>query len=133
MDVIKPEYNKSLNVIANYGRKITEETRQKISNKLKLRYKSGEIKTYRQDHNWIKLYCYDIKTLNVVKHFDCVADALRYFKIKHTGLQRIEGKIINNMFISNLKFEYKYELYNYIMRRSTYQGNDAKIEKKIFN
>lgn len=34
------------------------------------------------------------------------------------------------MFISNLKFEYKYELYNYIMRRSTYQGNDAKIEKK---
>lgn len=130
LDVIKPEYNKSLNVIANYGRKVTEDTRQKISDKLKLRYKLGEIKTYRQEHNWIKIYCYDIKTLNLVKCFNCVADALKYFKMRTAGLIKIEGKIINNMFISNLKFEYKHELYNYIMRRSTYQGNDAKIEKK---
>lgn len=65
-----------------------------------------------------------MQTLSLVKRFDCVADALRYFKINNCGLSRIEGRKIGNLFMSNLKFEYKFELYNYIMRLSKYSSNN---------
>ena len=56
IDLIKPEYNLTLNVVANTGHKVEEETKKKISNTLKAKYASGEITTYKQEHAWIKCY-----------------------------------------------------------------------------
>lgn len=47
---LKPEYNLTENVVANYGHRVSDITKQKISNTLKKRYALGEIHTYRQDH-----------------------------------------------------------------------------------
>ena len=60
IDLIKPEYNLTLNVVANTGHKVEEETKKKISNTLKAKYASGEITTYKQEHAWIKCYIYNI-------------------------------------------------------------------------
>jgi len=49
--MIKPEYNLTTNVIANLGHVPTQDCKNKISKTLKQKYASGEIKTYRQDHN----------------------------------------------------------------------------------
>ena len=38
---LSPEYNLTLNVVANFGHSCTEETKMKISNTLKKRYNSG--------------------------------------------------------------------------------------------
>lgn len=66
IDNIKPEYNFSLQVVANFGRKVTEEEKHKISETLKRRYRNHEIKTYRQQHIWKTHYIYDIITFKLV-------------------------------------------------------------------
>jgi len=45
----KPEYNFSLQVLANKDRKLTDEEKSKISETLKRRYKNGEIVAYNQN------------------------------------------------------------------------------------
>lgn len=79
IDTLKPEYNNSLNVEPNFGIPCSEETKKKISNTLKSKYASGEISTYRQDHNWIKTWIYNFTLIGV---FDCRNDALRYIQCK---------------------------------------------------
>ena len=44
---MKPEYNLTLNVIANLGHPCDKLVKTKISNTLKKRFATGEIKTYR--------------------------------------------------------------------------------------
>lgn len=112
IDTIKPEYNLSLNVEANINRIVSPETRAKISNTLKRRYDAGEIHTYRQEHNWKKVFIYDIKTWTFVAEFPCTADANRYFKTSHgITLNTIYKK---RFFCSPCKIEFEYQLKNYV-------------------
>ena len=112
INTIKPEYNLSLNVEANINRIVSSETRAKISNTLKRRYSAGEIHTYRQEHNWKKVFIYDIKTWTFVAEFPCVADACRYLKASHRfEMDQIYRK---RFFCSSVKFEFEHELKNYV-------------------
>lgn len=79
---LKPEYNLTNNVIANFGHSPTKESREKISNTLKQKYQSGEIQTYRQQHNWKECWVYDIDTYNLYKHYDCLADFCKEVNLK---------------------------------------------------
>lgn len=79
INTLQPEYNLTQNVIANFGHSPSLESRQKISETLKKKYASGEIKTYRQQHAWIACWVYDLD-YNFIKKFDCIADVGRFFK-----------------------------------------------------
>lgn len=119
IDIIHPEYNLTYNVIANIGHSPSEECKQKISNTLKVKYASGEIKTYRQDHAWIKCYIYNIRTFKLEAECDCLADAFRL--LKHSGGTKGE-KAFNNLFknryiLSKIKFDNKNDLINYISEK----------------
>lgn len=100
IDTIKPEYNLSLEVIANIGREVTEETRQKISNTLKERYQKGEIKTYKQDHAWKKVWVYDINTYKLVGIYKNKAEFGRI--INDSSSHILEYKIMRNKYITLL-------------------------------
>lgn len=115
IDLISPEYNLTLNVIANTGHSPSKESREKISNTLKAKYKSGEIKTYRQDHAWIKCYIYNIRTFKFEAECDCIADALRLMKTSAVKGERIFNNLFKNRYIlSKIKFTNKNDLINYI-------------------
>lgn len=66
INVLKPEYNFSLQVVANFGHSPSDETKEKISNTLKQKYASGEITTYKQQHLWKTHYIYDILSFKLV-------------------------------------------------------------------
>ncbi len=57
IDTLKPEYNITLIVERNAP---SIESRKKISETLKRKYKSGEIISYKQNHAWKKVYLYDL-------------------------------------------------------------------------
>lgn len=57
INILTPEYNITKNVINNI---VEEESKIKISNTLKRKYKSGEITTYKQDHAWVKVDQYTL-------------------------------------------------------------------------
>lgn len=67
---LSPEYNLTLNVVANFGHSCTEETKTKISNTLKKRYNSGEIQTYKQNHKWKDCWVYDINSYKLLGHYN---------------------------------------------------------------
>ena len=131
IDLIKPEYNLTLNVVANTGHKVEEETKKKISSTLKAKYASGEITTYKQEHAWIKCYIYNIKTFKIEAECKNIADACRLLKDKHGHVT--EGNLIRNRYIvSRIKFNNVNELRNYInekilLAKSSY-GKYAIIE-----
>jgi group I intron endonuclease len=117
LDFIQPEYNFSSSVIANEGRKLTNEIKEKISNTLKDKYKSGELVTYRQQHNWIKCYIYNIRTYKLEAECDCVADAIRL--INRSSKRASHDRAFTNLFlnryiISKEKFENLNDLINHI-------------------
>lgn len=113
LDVINPEYNLTNNVIANSGQSPSEETRIKISNTLKEKYKTGEIQTYRQEHAWIKTYIYNIRTLKLEAECDCRNDAFKILNCKKPG--NPEKVLYKNRYcLSSVKFNSKSELQNYV-------------------
>ena len=82
---LSPEYNLTLNVVANSGHACTEETKEKISNTLKARYKSGEIQTYRQNHAWKECWVYDINTYTLYNNYKNMADACKDLNYRKGG------------------------------------------------
>lgn len=113
IDMIQPEYNLTLNVIANTGHAVSDEVKNKISSTLKEKYASGEIVTYKQDHAWVKCYIYNIRTLKIEAECKNLADAFTLLKDKHKSF--IEGKIYSKRYIiSKTKFDNTNELVNYI-------------------
>ena len=119
LDFIQPEYNFSSQVIANEGREITQEIKDKISSTLKQRYQSGETSTYRQQHNWIKCFIYNIRTLKLEAECDCVADAIRLITKKsnqHSHDRAFTNLFLNRYIISKEKFNDLNELINYISK-----------------
>ena len=86
ISVLKPEYNLTLNVVANTGHPCSEEAKVKISNTLKERYRTGEITTYKQEHNWKECWVYDITTYTLYKHFKNITDICRDLKYHRTSV-----------------------------------------------
>lgn len=113
INTLKPEYNLTLNVVANFGHTPSEETKEKISNTLKEKYKSGEIETYKQQHRWETVYVYNIKNKTLVGEFPYLGAALRFLEDK--GHSFIEGKLYKDTYcVSKTKFDTLNELCNYI-------------------
>lgn len=82
IDLLNPEYNITRSVIRNV---LSTESRVKISETLKEKYKSGEITAYKQNHNWIKV---DQFTLDgkYIKTFDSIVDAAKENGISRNNL-----------------------------------------------
>ena len=129
IDCIKPEYNLTLNVVANFGHSVTDDTKEKISKTLKQKYASGEITTYRQNHAWKKTYIYNIKTYKLEAVCDCAADAgkiLRKNKDRHV----IENNLYRNRYIITYsELKNMNELVNYINKN--YLNINSKFGKYL--
>lgn len=131
MDFMSPEYNKTPQVIANFGQTVSQESRDKISKTLKEKYKSGEIKTYKQEHAWIPIYIYNINTLKLVAECKCKADALRLL-YNNSGVNYKEWSLIRNTYtMSETKLSTKEELLNCINKNiKQYKGGGYLIVEK---
>lgn len=117
IDLFSPEYNLTNNVIANTGHEVSEETKQKISDTLKEKYSSGEISAYRQDHNWIKCYIYNIRTWKLEAECKCIADAMKLVSDKGTSRSQTYATttLFKNRYIISLnKFEDLNQLINHV-------------------
>lgn len=104
LDILHPEYNKRTNAERNDGILLSNETKEKISKTLKDKYKSGEIVTYKQEHAWIKVYCYNCETLELEAEYANIADAYRKIFNKSEEVKCGLGskdlfRVINNKFI----------------------------------
>lgn len=111
---MKPEYNLTENVIANFGHSPSKECREKISNTLKRRYASGEIVTFKNEQAWIKVYMYDIEKLTLCKIFPNLHYAATYFKSRSTTKKYLLNKVYSNKYyLTDIKFNTRLELYNY--------------------
>ena len=112
MDFMNPEYNKTSQVIANFGQTTSEEVREKISKTLKEKYKSGELRTYKQEHAWIPIYIYNIHTLKLVAECKCRADALRLL-YNNAEVNYREWSLVRNTYtMSETKLHTEEELLN---------------------
>ena len=115
LDVINPEYNLTNQVIANFGVTPSDEVKLKISNTLKEKYASGEIKTYRQDHNWQKCYIYNVYKLTLVATCDCKNDAFRLLKSAERDNSVLKHALFHNKYCVSLeKFDTQSQLQNYV-------------------
>ena len=113
IDTLKPEYNLTLNVVANFGHAVSEETKEKISNTLKEKYSAGEITTYKQQHNWKTTYIYNIIDKTLVAECPYGKAALRLIQDKNGSYS--ETKIYKEKYcLSTTKFKNLNELVNYI-------------------
>ena len=115
IDFIKPEYNLTLNVVANTGHSVSQEVKEKISNTLKEKYKSGEITTYKQEHIWKTTYIYNIRTNKLEAVCKNATDAIRLIGNKH-GIN-IDNLYNNRYCISFTEFKDVQELRNYINQK----------------
>jgi len=129
ISLLKPEYNKSLNVIANFGISPSKDTRLKISETLKRKYKSGEIKTYKQEHLWRNLYIYDIYDFKLIKICKNIKNCCDFLNIG--GVINIHKRIINNKFvILENQFINKDDLKNYIYKNYFIKNSKYLIVKE---
>lgn len=88
IDIFKPTLNLTINVIRNV---LSKESTMKISNTLKRKYKSGEIKTYRQNHAWRKAYQYNSK-LELVGTYDNLVLASKSVGLTRNAVQNVIDK-----------------------------------------
>lgn len=118
IDILKPEYNLTTNVVANFGHSPSEESRKKISETLKRKYASGEIKTYRQEHNWKKCYVYNISDFTFAGEFKCIADASRAIGATfRSSRDATRGVLLNKYIIVLDKFLFLSDLKNYVFEK----------------
>lgn len=123
LDFMQPEYNFDKLVIANTGHSPTDETRKKISETLKSKYASGEITTYRQDHNWKSVYIYNVKTFKLEAECNCIADALRLL-YNNSKVNFREWSLIKDTYtISFTKYETLDKLTNAIYKNVMFVNN----------
>lgn len=111
---LKPEYNFSLQVIANKGRVRTQLEKEKISNTLKAKYKNKEIFAYNQKHLWKETYVYDIVNFRLLGSYNNKSQAC-----KSLGFNRDLkiNRIISNLYIiSYTKLITKTDIKNFIIR-----------------
>ena len=116
IDCIKPEYNIEQDVVNNTK---TKETKNKISNTLKERYKSGEIQLHKNDQYSLPVYIYDISTWTLIEECKTLPQAslLLYNSKSGLNLSNVYSRIAKDKYIvSFYKFEYLYDLKNYVVQ-----------------
>lgn len=103
IDLLKPDYNKDLNVKNTKGRVITQAQRKAISTTLKAKYKAG-MKTYKQEHRWIAVEQYTLSGKFVQRYlYPALAD-------KAIGSnQGTIGRACKESCISVHGYQWKYE------------------------
>lgn len=117
IDFIKPEYNFTENVVANFGHSPSKECRQKISETLKKRYAAKEIVTYKQQHAWIKCYLYDANTYKLISEFENMRECASYLNITCNSTEKLVGRLIKNKYIVvTSKFSQELDVKNYIYK-----------------
>lgn len=117
MDFMKPEYNFVANVTANLGRDVSEEQRKKISNTLKEKYKSGELKPHIRQEILKECWIYDISNWTLAYKCKTYTEAAQKIEVDRDTIstEKIKGRIYKNKYIilrSPLK--YLYELKNLV-------------------
>ena len=117
MDFMKPEYNFVANVTANLGRDVSEEQRKKISNTLKEKYKSGELKPHIRQEILKECWIYDISNWTLAYKCKTYTEAAQKIEVDRDTIstEKIKGRIYRNKYIilrSPLK--YLYELKNLV-------------------
>lgn len=116
IDCLKPEYNLTLNVIANFGHSPTIETREKISSTLKKRYESGELQTYKQKHLWKTIYIYDVHSFKLVNICKNKAEALKFVG-QDNSTRYSENRVYYNKYcLTTKEFNNDLEIINYIYK-----------------
>lgn len=117
LNMFKPEYNLTTNVVANYGHPCKEETKQKISETLKRRYTLKEIVTYKQEHNWIHCYLYDAYAFTFIREFKNTAECAEFLNYRHGGSKDLMHTFIMGRYIvTDKKFECLSDLKNYVFK-----------------
>lgn len=127
----KPQYNKTYNVIANTGTKVSEECKNKIRNTLKKKYKNKTIIAYNQKHRWKKHYVYDIYSFKKIKELKNRKDCCEFLNIK--GFINIDNRIVKNKYIITMQeYKNKVTLKNYIFK-NYFKDNNNKYLIVIYN
>lgn len=101
IDCLKPEYNFSLQVIANTNRIISEEQKQKISNTLKEKYATGELKPFIRKDVQVKNYIYNILEWKLSGIFDTFTESAKAINVDRDTISasKIKGRIYCNKYI----------------------------------
>lgn len=92
LDILNAEYNITKIVARNIP---SEQSKIKISDTLKERYKEGLI-AYNQEHNWKEVHQYSLEGI-YVKSFLCLADAAREVKCTVAAITIPLSKDVNNI------------------------------------
>ena len=96
INYLKPEYNLTLNIIANFGHEVSEETT-----------------TYKQQHNWKPTYIYNIFDKTIVAECPYTNAVLQLLEGKNGKF--LESKIYKGKYcLSTTKFTNMNELVNHI-------------------
>ena len=101
IDFMMPEYNFSLNVLANIDREISEKQRKQISETLKKKYASGKLTTYIRKDISVNNFVYNIETWKLAGYFETLRDTARALNIDKTTVSKskIIGRIYLNKYI----------------------------------
>ena len=140
IDVLKPEYNLTTEVVANFGHTPSKKTKQKISETLKRRYAAKEIFTYKQQHNWISVHLYNVITFEYLGYFNNLADVARRIKYKHgSNKAMLKTLMLGKYIVTRNKFKNISDLKNYVyenilkLETSPIYGNRYLIVKNKSN
>ena len=116
IDFMLPEYNFSLQVVANSEREISEKQKLQISETLKKKYASGELKPFKRTDNAVKNYVYNIKNWTLSGIFEDFASTSRALKLDKATItsSKIVGRIYKDDYIiTTEKFNDIIQLKNY--------------------
>lgn len=96
-----PEYNFSLNVLANSDREISVEQRKQISETLKKKYASGELTPYIRKDISVNNFVYNIETWKLAGTFETLRDTARALNIDKATVSKskIVGRIYQDKYI----------------------------------
>lgn len=135
IDVFNPEYNKRLDSTRNTGLSPSKETRNKISETLKRKYKDKTIKTYHQNHLWIKSYVYDIETFKLIFEFQNLKEISVFLNRKGFYKRSLNTIVKNKYFVSNTKIDGFSNIRNYIYKNVYKQkkGYLVSINNNVIN
>lgn len=122
----KPEYNFSLQVVANTKRKLTDIEKQKISNTLKQKYANKEIIAYNQIKKWETVYVYNIDTFCLEYSAPNKKLALEYLSIKSNN--RKYNSLIKNKYILSKYLYNDEDLKEFIIKNVYFKGKYKVVE-----
>lgn len=101
LDMLKPEYNFASLVVANFGRDMSIEQREKISETLKSKYASGELIPYTRKDILKECWIYDITSWTLQSYCKTYTDAAKVIGVDRDTIstEKIKNRIYKNKFI----------------------------------